>query len=312
MKTLLTGLKPSGDLHIGNYLGTGLPDWKKWTGEYSCIFFIPDLHSLTEEFEPGDKTEQILRVAAAILALGIDPDKCIFFRQADVLEHTNLMWIFNCITSMGQLERMTQYKDKVARKIENNNAGLFTYPVLQAADILLYEPDVVPVGIDQKQHIELTRDIAVKFNNRFGQTFKLPEPQFSDFKKVMSLTDPESKMSKSHGEKSYIALHDEPEVIMEKMKKAVTDEVGLKNLYDLANYFIPGFDAKQYTDQNAKFKEDLAVAIADHFADFRKKRLELLAHPENIIQILQKGAEKARAIANPKLIEAWKKIGLIG
>lgn len=311
MKTLLTGLKPSGDLHIGNYLGTDLAQWKNWTEEYRCIFFIPDLHSLTEEFDPKEKTDQILKVAAGILATGLDPEKCIFFRQADVLEHTNLMWIFNCITSMGQLERMTQYKDKIARKIENNNAGLFTYPVLQAADILLYEPDVVPVGQDQKQHLELTRDIAERFNHRFGETFKLPEPQFTDYKKVMSLTEPDKKMSKSHGEKSYIALHDEPEVILEKMKKAVTDEQGLANLKDLAATFMPDHDLSEFDGNNAAFKEALAQAIADHFADFRAKRAELLADPERIIEILRKGAEKARALAQPKLLEVWKKVGLI-
>uniref|UniRef100_A0A7C4R4B8 Tryptophan--tRNA ligase n=1 Tax=candidate division CPR3 bacterium TaxID=2268181 RepID=A0A7C4R4B8_UNCC3 len=310
MKTILTGIQPSGKLHIGNYLGT-LVNWKKYIEEYNCYFFIADWHSLTEDYDPKEKKSQIIDLATSILALGLDPDKCVFFQQSDLSEHTELCWYFNCVTPVSFLERMTQFKDKSAKQEKNINMGLFNYPVLQAADILIYDADLVPVGIDQVQHIELSREIARLFNNRFGQTFKSPEPKLTDIPKVMSLTHPDKKMSKSDSEKSCIFLSDESGVIMDKIKKATADEAGLENLYRLGEIFIPDFNKANYKEQNAKLKTELAKGIADHFADFRAKRKEWLAKPDEIQKILEKGAKKARAIAGEKMIEVRKKVGLV-
>jgi len=308
-KTILTGIQPSGKLHIGNYLGT-IAGWKDFIAEYDCYFFIADWHSLTENYDPKEKKQQIINLAAELLALGTDPDKCVFYRQSDILEHTELTWYLNCVTPISFLERMTQFKDKSAKQDKNINAGLFDYPVLMAADILMYDADLVPVGHDQTQHLELTKEAARFFNNRFGETFKLPEPKLTNIPKVMSLTNPDKKMSKSDGEKSCIFLSDEPEVIAEKIKKATADKLGLENLYRLGEIFISGFNKADYKDNNSKLKTELATAISDHFADFRAKRKEWLKKEDEIEKILEKGAQKTRAVAMKKMVEVRKKVGL--
>lgn len=308
-KTILTGIKPTGIIHLGNYLGT-LSNWKEYQEEYDCHFFIADWHSLTVDYDVEEKRKLILDLAATILALGVNPDKCVFFRQSDILEIAELTWYFNCLTPVAFAERMTQYKDQVAKGSKNINMGLMDYPVLMAADILMYDADIIPVGIDQVQHTELARDIVRFFNNRFGETFKLPEPKLTSIPKVMSLIHPDKKMSKTDGEKSVIYLLDEPEVIAEKIKKATADEAGLENLYRLGEIFIPEFNKASYNDANAKLKADLATAISDHFADFRAKRAEWLSKESEIEKILARGAEKARAIAAKKMTDVRKKVGL--
>jgi len=309
-KIILTGIQPTGDLHLGNYLGT-LQKWNDYVKDYDCYFFIADLHSLTEDYNPQEKKSQIITLAAEILSLGLNPQKCTFFVQSDIKEHTELAWIFNCITPISYLERMTQFKDKSSQQKRNINAGLFTYPVLMAADILMYDTDFVPVGEDQLQHIELARDIAKFFNNRFGETFKQPQAKLTEIARVMSLTHPEKKMSKSMGEKSYIALADEPEVIKQKIKKAVADEKGLENLYGLGEIFIKSFDKTNYQNNNLKLKEELAAAIINHFADFRTERKKWLNNEKEILKILKRGVEKAREKASRKMSDVRKKVGLI-
>jgi len=308
-KTILTGIQPSGSLHIGNYLGT-IASWKDFIEEYNCYFFIADWHSLTENYDPKEKKQQIITLAAELLALGTDPEKCVFYRQSDLLEHAELTWYFNCVTPISFLERMTQFKDKSVKQDKNINTGLFDYPVLMAADILMYDADLVPVGHDQTQHLELAKEVARFFNNRFGETFKSPSAKYTETPRVMSLINPDKKMSKSDGEKSCIFLSDEPDVIMEKVKKATADEKGLENLYGLGEIFISGFNKADYKENNLKLKTELATAIADHFADFRAKRKEWLDKENEILKILEKGAEKARAVAVKKMEEVRKRVGL--
>jgi len=308
-KTILTGIQPSGRLHIGNYLGT-IAGWKDFIEQYNCYFFIADWHSLTEDYNATEKKQQIITLAAELLALGVDPEKCVFYRQSDLLEHAELTWYFNCVTPISFLERMTQFKDKSAKQGKNINVGLFDYPVLMAADILMYDADLVPVGHDQTQHLELTKEVARFFNNRFGETFKSPNAKYADIPKVMSLTNPDKKMSKSDGDKSCIFLFDEPDVIMEKIKKATADKLGLENLYGLGEIFISGFYKANYKNNNLKLKIELATAISDHFADFRAKRKMWLAKEAEIEKILAKGAEKARKVAMKKMEIVRKRVGL--
>lgn len=220
---VFSAIQPSGELHIGNYLGA-LKNFVELQKKYECFFFIADYHSITENYDPKEKPKQIMNLALDFLAAGLNPKKCVICLQSDIPEHTELAWIFNTITPMGLLERMTQYKDKAARQKENINVGLFDYPVLQAADILIYKAGLVPIGQDQIQHLELSRNIARFFNKKFGETFPEPKALLTETPKIMSLTDPTKKMSKSMGPKSYIGINDSPEIIKEKMKKAVTAE----------------------------------------------------------------------------------------
>ncbi|MBU3965192.1 tryptophan--tRNA ligase [Patescibacteria group bacterium] len=228
---VFSAIQPTGELHIGNYLGA-LKNFVELQNRYECFFFIADYHSITENYNPKEKSKQILNLAMDFLAAGLDPKKCVIAVQSDICEHTELAWIFNTITPMGLLERMTQYKDKAARQKQNINVGLFDYPVLMAADILIYKTGLVPVGQDQIQHLELSRNIAHLFNNKFGETFPEPKPILTETPKIMSLTDPTKKMSKSLGPKSYIGINDSPEMIKEKIKGAVT-ATDIKELIDI-------------------------------------------------------------------------------
>lgn len=218
---VFSAIQPTGELHIGNYLGA-LKNFVELQNRYECFFFIADYHSIMENYDPKEKPKQILALAMDFLAAGLNPQKCVIAVQSQIPEHTELAWIFNTITPIGLLERMTQYKDKAARQKQNVNVGLFDYPVLQAADILIYKAGLVPVGQDQVQHLELARNIARLFNNKFGETFPEPKALLTQTPKIMSLTDPTKKMSKSLGPKSYIGINDLPEIIREKLKKAVT------------------------------------------------------------------------------------------
>lgn len=323
--TILSGIQPTGPLHIGNYLGA-LRHFVRLQDEYPgrCFFMLADYHSITEDYEPKEKPRQVLELAAEYLAAGLDPKKCTIYVQSHVPEVLELGWIFNTITPMAFLERMTQFKDKAARQKKNINVGLFDYPILQAADILLPKANLVPVGLDQVQHVELTRDIARFFNRKFGQTFPEPKPLFTKIPKLMSLLEPERKMSKSEPG-SFISMMDEPDEILKKMKRAVTDTApkgkekspGVANLFVLLEHFGTDEDVKKFETAHKKgdiryseLKELLAGRIADHFADFRKRRKELLANPDKIKKVLADGAKKMREAASGTMEEARKKTGL--
>jgi len=312
---ILSGIRATGRLHIGNYLGAlkqfvELQD----AGNHECYFFIADLHALTTPFEPKTLTENTLQVAADYLAAGIDPEKSTFFLQSQVLEHAELAWIFNSLTPLGELQRMTQFKDKSKDQKDSINGGLLTYPTLMAADILIYKPTMVPVGEDQVQHIELTRDIAKKFNNRFGETFPVPKTFEQKPLRIMSLTDPTKKMSKTGDEA--LMLDDSPEEILRKLKKAVTatdakeGSAGVDNLKLLLEQF-KATDKVSDISKYSEVKEVLAKVIADYFKDFREKKAKLMQNPEQIKSILNAGAVKAQKVAAQTLGEVKQKLGFI-
>jgi tryptophanyl-tRNA synthetase len=320
---VLSGVQPSGELHIGNYLGS-LKNFVELQNKYQCYFFLATYHSITEDYNPKTKKQDIFNLTLDFLAAGLDPKKCIIFNQTDVPECTELAWIFNTITPLSELERMTQFKDKAAKQIKNINAGLLNYPVLQAADILLYHAHLIPVGQDQIQHVEITRDIARHFNNKFGQYFAEPKPLLTKVPKVMSLLEPENKMSKSAGTNHYIAITDEPAIIEEKLKRAVTGlgteavlPPGGQNLMTLLQEFgseknIHYFQ-NQVKNQNVKYgelKQILARAIANYFADFRTKRKTLAKKPQTIEKVLKDGAKKAQKVAQKTLQEVKELIGI--
>jgi tryptophanyl-tRNA synthetase len=321
--TIVSGMQPTGALHLGNYLGA-LKQWIELqnSGDYDCFFFLVDLHALTVPRDPKELREKTLMVAAEYIAAGLDPKKSTIFLQSQVHEHAELAWIFDTITPLGELERMTQFKDKSKLGAENINAGLLTYPCLMAADILLYKPVMVPVGDDQTQHLELTRMISKKFNKRFGNTF--PEPKNFALKplRIMSLAQPEKKMSKTGDEA--LMLSDPPEEIMRKLKKAVTasdgkhKSAGVENLLFLLRHFGTQEQIEFFEDavndgsvKYSELKQTLAKQIADHFATFRDRRDELLAHPDHIMEILADGARKAKVVAHETLLEVKQKIGLL-
>ncbi len=322
-ETYLAGCRASGKLHIGNYLGLvkdlletqNIPNLQRF-------YFIADQHALTTPFEPKELSQNSLEVAASYLAAGIDPNKTVFFLQNQVLEHAWLAWVFNCITPLGELERMTQYKDKSKQHKESINAGLLTYPCLMAADILLYKPTSIPVGEDQVQHVELARTIARKFNNKFGQTFPEPKTYLKQPLRIMSLTNPEKKMSKTGDEA--LLLDDEPKEIARKLKKAVTaseagqKSTGVENLFLLLEHFgkqeqIAYFRDAQRTNtlKFSELKETLAKEIGEYFAEFREKKKELLSRPDQLAAILADGAAKAREVASQTVFEVKQKIGLL-
>lgn len=320
IRTVLSGFQPTGKVHIGNYLGS-LKNFVSLQEKYNCLFFIADYHSLSENYEPKEKQAQIMETVRSFLAAGLNPNKCTIFRQSDVPEVFELTWLFNCLTPIAYLERMTQYKDKAKIQKENINTGLFDYPVLQAADILLYRATTVPVGEDQVQHVELTRQIARFFNGRFGHYFDEPEALLTKASRVMSLNEPTKKMSKSLGEKSYIALTDEPDVIKQKVMSAVTattgggQSAGVRNLFLLLKEFSdPVVYLKFETQEKEKkikyseLKEQLAEDLANFFADFRKKYKDI--KDDEIKKIMAKGSAKVRPIAQKTLTEVKEKMGL--
>ncbi len=321
-ETILSGVQATGKMHIGNYLGA----LKQFIdiqneGKLQCYFFVADLHALTVPRDPKQLRQDTLEIIAEYIAAGLDPDKSVIFIQNHVMEHAELAWIFNCITPVGELERMTQYKDKGRAQKDAVNAGLLTYPVLMAADILLYKPNFVPVGEDQTQHIELSRVIARKFNKQFGQIFPEPKPFMRKPLRIMSLKNPDKKMSKTNDEPIY--LDDSPKEIEAKLKKAVTasgseGSSGVENLLYLLEQFGDASKVAEFRgaikDGSIRYsdlKTELAHAIADYFADFRKKKKELLADKQKLAQILTDGAEKAREIAHQTMFEVKQKTGLL-
>lgn len=322
---LVTGIQPTGPLHIGNYIGA-VKNLLKLQNEYKgrCFVFVADYHSITEDYDPKKKQEQVLTLAAELLALGLDPKKIVFYVQSEVPEVTELAWIFNTVTPIAFLERMTQFKDKSERQKENINAGLFDYPVLQAADILISKGTAVPVGADQVQHVELTRDIARFFNRKFGDVFPEPKALLTNVPRVMSLVDPSKKMSKS-APGSFVSLADEPAEIKNKLRGAVTDlgpktsemSPGIANLFTLLKEFGSADEVKKMeaaygsgTLKYVELKDLIAEKISGRFADFRKKRAALLKNPSGIKKILKAGGNRARRSAQKTMDEVRKKTGL--
>lgn len=321
---IVSGIQPTGNLHIGNYLGAvkNFVELQN-SGKYDSYIFIADFHSLTATLTAEARRQQIKITAAELLAAGIDPEMTTLFVQSEVDGHTELGWIFNTLTPVAELERMTQYKDKSARQEKNINAGLLTYPILQAADILLYKGTQVPIGQDQIQHLELTNDIVRWFNNRFGVFFGEIKPLLTQIPKVMSLLEPTKKMSKSLGAGHVIEPADDPEVIKAKLKKAVTateggaGAPGVQNLLLLLKEFgDTKLHAKFVADEKSgvirygDLKMALAEAIIETFADFRKKRAELLADEKKLQKILDQGATRAGKIAEKTILEVKKLVGL--
>ena len=322
---LISGVQPTGKLHIGNYFGAlkNFVDLQN-TGRYQCYFFVADLHSLTGAFDPSQKYKQIIDVILDFLSAGIKPEKSTIFIQSRVCEHSELTWILNTVTPFGELRRMTQFKDKAERQKENINVGLFNYPVLQAADILLYDAEFVPVGEDQLQHLEFTREIARKFNDKFKKTFIEPKSLLTEVPRLMSLSNPLKKMSKSMPE-GCIFLDDSPEEIMNKVKRAVTDsgseikydaenKPAISNLIALYKGFsgLPikeiekKFNGKGYGD----FKKDLAKTVIEGLRPFRAKKKLLLKNISKVEKIIEKGDKKARKRAAIKMKQIKKIIGL--
>lgn len=326
-KVILSGIQATGDLHLGNYIGA-LKRFVKMQEEYNCYYMVANLHALTVRREPEELKQNIYKILATYIAAGLDPDKSTIFLQSQVHEHAELGWILDCYTYMGELSRMTQYKDKSAKHADNINAGLFTYPSLMAGDILLYQTDLVPTGEDQKQHVELTRNIAERFNNLYGETFKIPEPFIEKTgARIMGLQDPTSKMSKSSTlANDTILLIDTPEVIMKKIKKAVTDSEGIvkfdeKNKPGISNLMeIYGTITNKTMDEVEKefegenygsFKVAVANAIIKELEPFQNKYNDLMKNPKKLEEIYHKGAEKAAKIASKTMNDVYDKIGVL-
>ncbi len=323
-KRVFSGIQPSGTLHLGNYLGA-IKNWVSLQDKYESIFCVVDLHAITVPQKPEELRKNTLDVAKVYLAAGVDPKKSAIFVQSHVHEHTELAWILNTIAKISELERMTQFKDKTSREDVSILAGLFNYPVLMAADILLYDTNLVPVGKDQKQHVELTKELARRFNKRFGKTFVVPEAHTTEeSQNIMGLDDPTKKMSKSAtSEYNYISLTDKPGTIREKIKRAVTDSgkeiaysdekpaiKNLINIYSLLDNVKPAEVEEIYRGKGyAEFKRDLAEVIVNALTPFQEKYNEL--DDKEVLRILAEGGERVKSLARKKMEEVREKIGLI-
>jgi tryptophanyl-tRNA synthetase len=326
---LFSGMQPSaGSLHIGNYMGA-LLQWKKLQSEFDAVFSIVDLHAITVAQDPAELRENTRRTAAQYIAAGIDPASSTLFVQSHVAAHPQLAWILNTITGFGEAGRMTQFKDKSTRHgAESTTVGLFAYPMLMAADILLYGASVVPVGADQRQHVELTRDLAGRFNSRFGETFVVPEAVIvKETAKIYDLQDPTSKMSKSAASTSGVVwMMDDPSVSAKKIRSAVTDDErevrfdrgekpGIANLLTiysvLAGTSIPELEEQYLGRGYGDLKKDLAEVVVETFGPIRTRALELLDDPAELDRVLAGNADRAAAIANVTLAKVYDKIGLL-
>ena len=326
-KVMLSGIKPSGDLTLGSYLGA-IRNWKDRAEDYDCYYFMADLHAITVRQNPADLRRRTLEQLAQYIACGLDPEKNTLFIQSHVHQHAELGWVLNCFAMFGELSRMTQFKDKSAKNADNINGGLFTYPALMAADILLYQPDFIPVGEDQKQHVELTRDIAVRFNHIYGDTFKLPEPYIPKVgARIMSLANPEAKMSKSENDDpGRVTLMDPPEVIMRQFKRAVTDcdacvhfdpenKKGISNLMTIYSsatgktfsQIEQEFDGRGYGD----FKTAVGESVVELLRPIRQQATLLMKDKGYLETVCKNGAEKASYIANKTLRKVYKKVGFV-
>lgn len=321
-KRIFSGMQPSGEAHLGNYLGA-FRRWVRLQDEFDCVWCIVDDHAITAGGEPADMPANVFDLAVSFLAVGLDPQKAIIFVQSDVHEHTELAWLFNAVTPVGELERMTQYKDK-AKRFESVPAGILNYPILQAADILIYKADAVPVGEDQRQHLELTREIARKFNAAYGETFPEPEALIGKAGKILGL-DGDAKMSKSLG--NTVGILADPEEVWQRVRTAVTDPQRVRrddpgrpevcNVYSLHGFFT---DKETRADIDTRCragtigcvdcKKILAENISRDFAPYRERADHYRAHPEEVRRILDEGAEKARTIASTTMDEVRQRMGL--
>ena len=326
-KVMLSGIQPSGDLHLGNYLGA-VKNWAALAEEFDCYYFMADLHSITVRQNPAELRRRSVAQLAQYIACGLDPEKNTLFIQSHVHEHAELGWILNCYTMFGELSRMTQFKDKCAKNADNINGGLFTYPALMAADILLYQADYVPVGEDQKQHCELTRDIAMRFNNIYGETFKVPEPYIPKVgARIMSLGNPTSKMSKSDPQ-GCVFLLDKPEEIARKFKRAVTDsdtencvryapaeKPGVANLMSIYSSVtgksFPEIEREFAGKGYGVFKPAVGEAVIETLRPVREEAERMLADKAYLQQVYTQGAQKASAIARKTLRKVYKRIGFV-
>jgi tryptophanyl-tRNA synthetase len=324
MARVFSGVQPSGSLHLGNYLGA-FRQWVAAQGENDALYCVVDLHALTLEIDPAALRSQTYDTACGLLAVGLDPDRCTLFVQSQVSEHTSLDWLLECTATYGELQRMTQFKEKAAGQ-ESVRAGLLTYPVLMAADILLYDADSVPVGDDQRQHLELARDLAIRFNSRYGETFVVPTAAIPAVgARVMDLQAPDRKMSKSASTTAgLIFLDDSPEEITKKIRRAVTDSEpgvsyeperrpGVSNLLDIfagATDVAPGVAARQFSN-NGELKAATAEAVVELLRPIQARLAELRADRGEVERLLFRGAGKARSIAAPVLARARAAVGLI-
>lgn len=326
-KRIYSAIQPSGQLTLGNYLGA-LRNFPKLQNDYDCVYCIANMHSLTVRQDPAELKERIYSLLSLYLACGLDPEKNVLYLQSHVHEHAELAWILNCYTYNGELSRMTQFKDKSSKHADNINAGLFTYPVLMAADILLYQSDFVPIGQDQKQHLELSRDIADRFNKLYGQTFVVPAPLISkQGARIMSLQEPSKKMSKSDTNTSnFVLLTEAPEAIMKKFKKAVTDseaevrydeenKPGVSNLINIYGAVTDKsvsdvekeFEGARYGD----FKMAVGQAVIDALTPIREKYEQLMNDKSYLNSVLKSGREKASEIASATLYDVYEKVGFV-
>lgn len=325
-KRVFSAIQPSGMLTLGNYLGA-LKNWKNMTEDFECIYAVADLHTITVRQDPAAFRKQIYNTCAILLAIGIDPENVTLFKQSSVAGHSQLSWLLSCYTQFGELSRMTQFKDKSLKHADNVNLGLFAYPTLMAADILLYNADLVPVGADQKQHLEITRDIATRFNHIYGDVFTIPEPYIPKTgARVMSLQDPTSKMSKSdENVNAWVAILDKPEDIMRKFKRAVTDsdnkicvaegKDGINNLIGIysaitgktTEQVVNEFEGKGYGD----FKTAVGEAVVEELRPIREKFDLYISDKKQLEDIYFKGSEKADYIARRTVSKVMKKIGFV-
>ena len=323
---VFSGVQPSGNLHLGNYLGA-LKNWVSIQDLYENFFCIVDLHALTVPQDPKVLRQKVREVAAVYLAVGLDPEKSVIFRQSRVSGHAELAWLLNCVAKVGELSRMTQFKDKAQKGgAEAASVGLYDYPVLMAADILLYNAHLVPVGEDQRQHLELARTLARRFNGLYGEIFVVPEPMILEVgARVMALDEPTNKMSKSSPTPAgYIALLDEPDVVRRKIRRAKTDsgteiisssdKPAITNLLGIyaatAGRPVPEIEAEYESKGYGDFKKDLAEIVVEGLSPVREKAYALLDNPQELDEILEAGAERAHEVARPILHSAWAKMGL--
>lgn len=325
-KIILSGIQPTGTITLGNYLGA-VKNWQSMQSQFNSIFFIADLHALTVRREPAEFRQTALNFFAQFLACGLDPNQAIMYFQSHVHQHTELQWILNCNTYVGEASRMTQFKDKSAKHADNINMGLMDYPVLMAADILLFQSDLVPVGIDQKQHLELARDIAIRFNNRYGDTFKVPDGYIPKTgAKICSLQDPTAKMSKSDPDQNAsVSIIDDEATIVRRFKRAVTDsgseicaredKPGITNLINIysaiENKPVEAVE-KEFAGQGyGTFKIAVGEAVAAKFKPIREEYMRYMADKAYIAQIAADGAQKAARLAERTLKKVKKKVGLV-
>ncbi len=323
---IFSGIQPTGVLTLGNYIGA-MRNWKLLEDDYRCLYCVVDLHSLTVRQVPAELRKRSMEVLALLMAVGLDPQKSLLFLQSHVSAHAELTWVLNCFTYMGELSRMTQFKEKSAKHADNINAGLFGYPVLMASDILLYQANLVPVGADQKQHLEISRDIAERFNGVYGDVFTLPEPYIPKVgARVMSLQDPLRKMSKSDPEETYIALLDRPDVIRKKIKRAVTDsdgeirydteqKPGVSNLLSILAV-LTGQDVEACAAALAglgygALKATVADAVIATLTPIQEKFDALMKDKAYLEQVMNDGAREAARLAQRTLSKVYKKVGLV-